>query len=170
MWKMVVGAVLAVFVAAASAYALQRQFGREWTKVGDEYHRTVEVKVKHSAGGNVSNYKLPLENGEVFVREVDDGRGFTVGSHPYGEFQVVKDDKGRVTEYSVVLGNSRYFDLNGDGSIDAMYTGDPRIPMIVFEGRTVRVEDSKTGFGTRRVWAEGRGAEYLFEDGRWRVL
>ena len=91
-------AVLAVASLAVGVYGLQRKLGPEWTKVGNEYHRKVEVKFIRSVGGNVSGCTLRLERDEVFVWEVDDNRGFTVGSHPYGELRVVKGEKDQATE------------------------------------------------------------------------
>ncbi|HZS08838.1 MAG TPA: hypothetical protein VFD58_28640 [Blastocatellia bacterium] len=161
-------ATLAVIPAAVCAYALQRQFGPEWVRVGDEYHRKVEVKAVHSAAGNTSNYTLPLEQGEVFVREVDHNCGFSIGSQTYGSFELKKGEDGRVTEYAVDPGGTKYFDLNGDGIIDAKYDKG-RKPMVFFNGSYVPVEDSLDAFASREKWAAGRGRKFIFVGDRWKV-
>ena len=71
-----------------------RKFGPEWTKEGDKYHRKLEIKVIHHAGGNLSAYAVPLEKDTVSIHETDDDRGFEVRGHPHGSFGVVKDEKG----------------------------------------------------------------------------
>jgi hypothetical protein len=154
-----------------------RKFGPEWTRRGDMYYRTIEVKVSHSPGGNVSGYQVPLENDVVWVHEIDDNRGFTLLHERYGEFKVFKDEQGKVQELSAKLKDNVYFDLDGDGMIDALYDkrGGKRVPMILFEGRLVEVEDSRIGFGIipnleKSMWGVGREVWYLFEDGTWKAI
>jgi hypothetical protein len=158
--------VLAPAFLAIGADAPQRKLGPEWTRVGDQYRRKVEVNGVRYAAGNVSSYTLPLENDEVFVSEVDDNRGFKV-SHRYGQLEVKKDGRGRVAAHTAVLGEMLYFDLNGDGVIDAMYDGKAKRALIFFEGRYVQVEDSKAGFDSGPRWAIGRGTQYIFAGDHW---
>ncbi len=153
-----------------------RRFGPEWTKVGDQYHRKLEITVIHNAGGNLSAYTVPLEKDKVGILETDENRGFELGSHPYGSFGVVKDEKGKATELSAQLRENIYIDLDADGMIDAVYDkrGGKDRALIVFEGRFVEVEVNKAGFRHApneklRVWGVGRNVQYVFEDGTWRV-
>ena len=168
-------ALAAVGTGTAGVAIAQRKFGPEWTRIktpyGEMLQRKVEVTVSHSPGGNVSNYHLPLEKGQVSVHQDDDDRSIGVRFSSGSELDVRSDAAGRPREHRVILGNSVYFDLDGNGTIDALYEprgGGDRRPFIVFEGRYVEVEDHKNAFDGRQKWAPGRNEEYIFEGGRWR--
>jgi len=62
-----------------------------------------------------------------------------------------------------------YFDLDGDGMVDALYDSraGKRIPRVPFEGRFVRVENFITGFSTKKMWGIGRKVQYIFEGSAW---
>ena len=59
--------------------------------------------------------------------------------------------------------------------IDALYDrrGESGRPMVIFEGRFVQVENSKSIFGGTpkgqkpTVWGRGRKVEYVFSKGVW---
>jgi hypothetical protein len=162
--------VIGLAVVAVGACTAQRRFGPEWTKVGDTYERKVEVKVVHYAAGNVSNYTLPLEKGEVHVWQVDGDRGFHVATqHPDGRLEIATDDQGNAAGFMVVLGEMEYIDLNGDGVIDAMREGKARIPRILLEGKFVEVANSKSPFRGLTARAVDGTTEYIFEGGKWKV-
>ncbi len=131
--------------------------------------------IRHD-GGNLSAYTVPLAKDTVGIVETDDNRGFEVRGHPHGSFGVVKDEKGKVTELSARLRDNIYFDLDADGMIDALYDnrGGKQIPLIVFEGRFVEVEDHKAVFRRApneklRVWGLERKVQYVFDKGSWLV-
>src|SRR5438128_718789 len=107
MWKSAIALVLAggLFARGPTVGGLEQKPGIKWIKEKDGIsHRTVEAKGERFDGGNVSNYVLRLEDNEVFAYEVDDNRGFAVGTRPYGHLEVRKDDKGNVSSYTVKLG------------------------------------------------------------------
>jgi hypothetical protein len=166
------GVYLAVLVEGSDR---QREFGPEWTKVDGRYERKVEVTVSHSLGGNVSGYAIPLENGRVYVHEIDGGRGFTLGSESHGYLTVDKTAAGKTLAMVVRLGDVHYYDLDADGMVDAIIDGrgGKRKPMVVVDDTWVVVEDSKTLFSVQGggavedVWAVGRATRYSFRDGKW---
>ena len=83
--------------------------------------------------------------------------------------KVTKDEKGRVSEYTVFLGQMVYFDLNGDGVLDAKYDRKANQPMIFINGGYVPVEDNVDGFRSRAKWGVGRKTRYVFEGDAWKV-
>jgi hypothetical protein len=107
-----------------------------------------------------------LEHEEVFAWQRDDNRVIATGSSRYGELEVTKDDSRRVAEYKVRLGEIVYFDLNGDGLLDAL-AGKQQPPMILVQNCFIEVNDSKGQF-PRTKRAVETGIEYVFEGDRWR--
>jgi YD repeat-containing protein len=173
--RRIIPALAAIAVVTAGAAVAQRKFGPEWTRVktphGEMYHRTLVSTVSHWPGGNVSSYRLPLESGEVTVNQDDEHRLTSVRLPDGSEFEATVDKNGKPTGRRLIMGDAVYFDLDGNGTIDALYEprgGGDRRPFIVFEGRYVEVEDHKNAFDGRRKWAPGRNVEYVFEGGRWR--
>jgi hypothetical protein len=77
-----------------------RQVGPEWVRVGDEYHRTLQIQVVHPVGGNVNGYRVPLESDFVWITEPDEHTGFEFRHERYGEFRVSKDHQGQAREFS----------------------------------------------------------------------
>jgi hypothetical protein len=134
------------------------------------YERTVKAKVVHYTAGDVSNYTLPLEKGEVHVTQVDGERDFQVTiQHPDARLYVDTDGQGKAKRIDVVLGNVTYIDLNGDGVFDAMIGGKWRLPHILLDGRFVEVANSKVPFCNNEAREVHGNTEYVFEDGKWRV-
>jgi hypothetical protein len=183
-------AALVCCLTVGAADEKRRAFGPEWKKVdpqsdlgkfGYEYERAVNVTIRHTYG-NVAGFELPLECGDRAAgHELDDNAGATVEirsreSETYGGFAVSKDPKGKPESYTLSAGPNRYFDLDADGMIDAMYDNrDKRgVPMILFEGRFVPVEDQRSLFRrapgeTLKVWGVGRNEAYEFTKGRWNL-
>ncbi|HEY8503557.1 MAG TPA: hypothetical protein VIL46_03175, partial [Gemmataceae bacterium] len=151
--------------------------GREKGK--DGYQRKVEIVWWHSAGGNVNGYTVPLENSDpVNISQSDGSKGFEVGIWPsHYSLRVRKDEKGKVCHVHVGLGHVGYDDIDADGMIDGLYDGrgGGRLgPRILFEGRFVKVEDSRTVFNfapnhTPWKWGVGREVRYVFQEGAWKA-
>ena len=87
---------------------------------------------------------------------------------------ILLDDKGNPESTTISLGKNSYFDLDGDGVIDALYDkqGQDGVPKVIFEGRFVQVEDFKTGFDAAKgqkptMWGLGRKVQYVFDKGVW---
>lgn len=150
------------------AYAVQRKFGPEWTKTGDVYSRKVVVDVTHYPAGNVSNYHLPLESGELYVCENDEHSFLDFGVRAHGGIGVTKDEKGRVTKYVVSIGEMTHIDFNGDVLFDARCGSETRRPEILFEGQYVEVCNTKDLFRAPEAVAPD-GRAFLFEGIAWTV-
>ncbi len=82
--------------------------------------------------------------------------------------------KSAKRETTIQLSKNIYFDLDGDGVINAFYDnpGKNRTPMVIFEGRLIQVEDFKSGFHTARnakptMWGIGRNEQDVFDKGVW---
>ncbi|MBX9583168.1 MAG: hypothetical protein K2X87_22915 [Gemmataceae bacterium] len=179
-------ALMAVMVGAAGAAGWAatlavadppRKFGPEWTLIGGMYERAVVVRVSHHPGGNVSGYTVPLEDGAVRIWEVDGGLGHTLVSDGHGEFKVQKDGQGKAVRFTVWLKGCRYFDIDADGMVDAVYDNrDGRDAlMILLDGRLVRVRNQdRAAFqlpvgGNKTAEGFDTGVKYEFEKGAWRV-
>lgn len=153
--------------------AVAREYGPEWNKVTFpnsnyvEYQRKFEVMATHAGIGNVTNYPVSLENHNLNIFELDDNLGLNIHIRQYGEFSLAKDLQGKPESFTIGLGAIRYFDLNGDGYIDARYDGKKEISEIFLDGRYVMVKSSKDGFKTRtRLSADGK-IQYVFSGGQW---
>jgi hypothetical protein len=176
--RTIIVALATITLGTAGGALAQRKFGPEWTRVktphGEMLHRTVEATVSHSPGGNVSGYRLSLEKGEVTVHQNDEHTSTSVRLHDGAELDVKYDPTGKPREHRVILGNAVFFDLDGNGTIDACYQPPPGggecRPSIIFEGRFVEVEDNKNAFDGRRKWGVGRKEEYVFEGGTWKKV
>ena len=172
-------------ISSASDKPQARTFGPEWTKdkSGDFYTRKHDAEVLRRADANFKStrYTLATEFDMVRVSERDENRGIGVEvvqsdeeAPKYMSVEARKDKNGKVDQFKVDLKDVKYFDLDGDGMIDAFYDnrGDKGRPMIIFEGRFVQVENSR-GFGGTpkgqkpREWGRGRKAEYVFAKGVW---
>jgi hypothetical protein len=153
--------------------SMAREYGPEWNKVTFpnsnyvEYQRKLDVTATHAGIGNVTNYTIPLENHSLNVFELDDNLGINIHIRQYGEFSLAKDLQGKPESFTIGLGAIRYFDLNGDGYIDARYDGTKEISEIFLNGQYVPVKSSKDGFKTRtRMSADGK-IQYVFSGGQW---
>jgi hypothetical protein len=156
------------FTAAAA-----RDYGPEWNKVTFpnsnyvEYQRKLDVTATHAGIGNVTNYPVSLENHSLNIFELDDNLGLNIHIRQYGEFSLAKDLQGKPESFTIGLGAIRYFDLDGDGYIDARYDGKKEISEIFLDGRYVPVKSSKDGFKTRtRLSTDGK-IQYVFSGGQW---
>ncbi len=160
------------------------KFGPEWklNKDGDIYYKKMEIPVgRRNNGAEWAWYTVEMEKNTVQITEYDDNRGVTISAAPkgdlgaqYGELQVHKDDKGKAREITIRLSKNNYFDLDGDGVIDAFYdnTKSDGVPMVIFEGRFVQVENFKSGFSVAKgqkpkMWGIGRKVQYVFDKGVW---
>ena len=174
--RTIILALSAVAIGTAGGALAQRKFGPDWKRVktphGEMLHRTVEATVSHSPGGNVSGYRLPLEKGEVGVHQNDEHTSTSVRLPDGAELNVKFDQAGKPREHRVIMGDAVYFDLDGNGTIDALYEArkTDRRPFIVLDDRYVPVEDNKNAFDGRRKWGIGRNEEYLFEAGKWKKI
>ena len=160
----------------------KKKLGPEWTKDKDDeqlYRRKMEIEVIRRTTLESTGYTIPLVNHTVNIWETDDNRGAEVfmiprvGNIPHGELDVRKDVKGKVSEMTVKLRDIIYYDLDGDGMIDAYFDNrrGKSIAKIVFEGRFVEVEDQKSIFGhaPNEKPEVGRTVRYIFEDGTWKI-
>ncbi len=163
-----------------------RKFGPEWTKdkSGDFYTRKQEAEVVRRTDPNFksTSYFLATEFDKVRVSEHDGNRAIEVAVVPgkeiaprYMSVEARKDENGDVNQFKVDLKEVKYFDLDGDGMIDAIYDnrGDKGRPMILFEGSFVQVKDSRLGFGGTPKGQKpeklgiGRKVKYVFDNGVW---
>src|SRR5438132_1104937 len=127
MWKASLVTSITCVVVLLGVFRIAREFGPEWTKDGLTYRRIVSIPVAHLAAGNVSGYELKMDYDTLHISEVDDNAGFSIERRPCEEFEVRKNRDGSVSEYRIVLGDVRYYDLNGDGFIDSMEDRRPRV-------------------------------------------
>jgi len=153
--------------------ALARDYGPEWNKLTFpnsnyvEYQRNLEITATHAGIGNVTNYTIPLENHSLNIFELDDNLGVNIHIRQYGEFSLAKDMQGKPESFTIGLGSIRYFDLNGDGYIDARYDGIKEISEIFYQEKYVPVESSKDGFKTRKRMSVDGKTKYVFSNGQW---
>ena len=153
--------------------ALAREYGPEWNKVTFpnsnyvEYQRKLEITATHAGIGNVTNYPIPLENHSLSIFELDDNLGVNIHIRQYGEFSLAKDLQGNPESFTIALGAIRYFDLNGDGYIDARYDGTQELSEIFYKGQYLPVQSSKDGFKTRTRMSEDGKTQYVFSGGQW---
>ncbi len=150
---------------------LAHDLGPEWTKVGMEYVRNIEVKARRYQSGNVTGYSIKMENDQASLYEIDDNQGFGFRSHPYGEFEVRKQKDGTAASFKVQLGGIWYQDLNADGFLDTMTDSRELIgskSFIFFQGRYVPVSAGKGGIGDS-VESEDRKTVYQFKHGSWLI-
>ena len=158
--------------------------GPEWKKEGTLLTRTMEIPLGRQANGTPgwTWYTVDMENNTAEITERDDKRGVEISSSPRGKLgakymsvDAPMDEEGNIKEFKVVLKEVLYFDLDGDGMIDAMVDnrGNSSVPMVLFENQFVRVEDSKLGFGgvpkgeTASKWGIGRKVQYRFVGNAW---
>ena len=150
--------------------ALQRGGRQIVVNSSQRVRRQVVVKRIRFGNGNATNYRLPLEHDELFATEIDGNQGFSVGRFGIGSIDVRKNERGRASSYTVALGKIRYYDLNGDGYIDAMYDRTKSRSKIILDGRFVDVRNSKSGF--HRSFPvkslDGRTV-YVFEGNAWKL-
>ena len=121
-----------------------------------------------AALANVENYRVPLQHmkGEVVVMEKKDGTLLEMRSR-LGSLEVHTDGAGKATEYSVVLGSMIYWDLDGDGTLEARYNKTASQADIWIGNSWVQVRDSKDGFRSRRKRSSDGTIEYEFKEGCW---
>ena len=164
-----------------------RKFGPEWTpnKEGDTYYKKIEIPVGRHANNlpEWNWYTVAMDNNTVQITESDDNLGVSMSASPKGDLSkafvdadIVLDEKGKVRETTIKLSKNIYFDLDGDGVIDAFYDKRDKdgTPIVIFKGRLVPVEDFKSGFRTARnakptMWGIGRKEQYVFDKGVWNL-
>jgi hypothetical protein len=152
---------------------LARDFGPEWNKITFansnyvEYQRKMEVTGSHAGIGNVTDYPIQLENHNLTIVEKDDNLGLNIHIRQYGEYSLAKDLNGKPESFTIGLGAIRYFDLNGDGYIDARYDGVKELSEIFYQGQYVSVQTSKNGFRNRQKTSLDNKIEYVFSGGQW---
>jgi hypothetical protein len=156
-----------------SGNSMAREFGPEWKKVTFansnyvEYQRKLEISATHAGIGNATHYPIKLEHHSLNVFELDDNLGVNIHIRNYGEFSLAKDLKGKPESYTVALGPVRYFDLNGDGYIDARYDGHKEVNEIFYNGQYLAVQTTKTGVDSpTRTSLDGK-TQYIFSSGKW---
>ncbi len=118
---------------------------------------------------NVVNHRVPLKHvaGEVLVVERQDGTGLWMYHAKYGSFEAKTDGEGNPTEHSVAFGKMKYWDLNGDGTIDARFESGSNDAAIWIDESWLKVRDTKDGFSSREKRGEDFQRVYVFQDGRW---
>jgi hypothetical protein len=172
-WRFSLG-IITLLTLAVCATGQKQDAAGGWTKGKDDtgvdvYRKTVTVPVvKYGHGpGNVANYRLKLDRTELHITELDGRPGYGVSS-PDGGFEVGAD-KQRGVAFTVMIGQYRYCDLNGDGVIDGMYDGVHHRPYIFLDGRYVEVEQSKLWLSARSIRSPDHRVTYVFEGDKWRL-
>jgi hypothetical protein len=167
--------ITAILALQLSGNATAREFGPEWKKVTFsnsnyvEYQRKVEISATHAGIGNSTNYPLDLEHHSLNIFELDDNLGVNIHIRDYGEFSLAKDLQGKPESYTVALGPVRYFDLNGDGYIDARYDGHKEVSEIFFQGQYLAVQTTRTGVKSPTRTSLDGNTQYIFSHGKWVV-
>lgn len=153
-----------------------REFGDDWSKLTFpnsnyvEYQKKIEITATHAGIGNTTNYPLQLENANLLIFERDDNLGMGIHIREFGEFSVNSTPDGSAASYTIGLGPIRYFDLNGDGYIDARYDGLKEVSEIMFENRYVSVKTNKKGNQSlTRESLDGKN-KFYFEKGQWQSV
>ena len=165
-----------IFTCTLTTNGIARDFGPEWTKKTFEnsnyveYQRTLEITATHSGMGNVTNYPIALENHNLAVFEVDDNLGLNIHVRGLAELSIGKDMQGQPESFTVAIGAVRYFDLNGDGYIDARYDAKNEESEIFFEGHYVAVNRTKDGFKLRKKTSVDGKTQYVFSDSQWQKV
>ncbi len=120
---------------------------------------------------NVVSHRVTLKHmkGDVLVVEREDGTGLSMEQAGTASLEVRTDGDGKPIEFSVVLGPMMYWDLNGDGTIDARYNKATRKPAIWIEDKWLEVQNTKDGFSSREKRSADGTARYAFQDGHWAV-
>jgi len=121
---------------------------------------------------NFATYEsVQLKNlkGNVTVTESEWENGKGLGmSHPTcGGIQTYLDETGVVTQYVVSLGPLQYWDLNGDGTLDARYRRDNNRADICLGETWVQVRHTKNAFSSHKKRSVDGKTAYGFRDGRW---
>ena len=121
------------------------------------------------AFANVLNHRIALKHipGEVLVVEREDGQGLWIYHARYGSLDIKLDENGQPVEHSAAFGSMKYWDLNGDGTIDARYDGDKNAAAIWIDDAWVHVRHTKDGFQSRTKLSDDGEREYNFRNGRW---
>ena len=119
----------------------------------------------------VTHDSVPLKNLKDDVTVIESKWEHSSGlsmSHPTcGSIEAVIDKAGAVTERSVSLGPMKYWDLNGDGGLDARYNTAGHRSDIWLGQTWVQVRNTNDGFSSRTKRATDTKKEYVFRDGRW---
>jgi hypothetical protein len=164
---LIISALLALLQASEA-----REFGPEWTKVANDeeravHHKRLEVPVVHF-GGNVANYDVKLESDRLQIVEIDDNQGYWVENLQYGRFEVHKKADRTAAWYCIRFIGVQYYDLNGDGVLDAMvdWRQQHMRAFILVDDRFIEVDENVLP-ETRA--AKARNVRYVFEDGKWRI-
>lgn len=162
-----------------------KKFGPEWTKDvdGKSYKRNQVIVVSHPTNLQLPYtwYTLPSESHTVTIEERDEKGDIKIDfvkgkeKSKYMRLEARMDDEGKVREFMVNFKTNYYFDLDGDGMIDCFYDsrGKNDIPMVIFEGCHIQVEDRISLFGheaegqTPTAWGIGRKVEYRFVGSAW---
>jgi hypothetical protein len=162
-----------------------KKFGPEWTKDvgGKSYTRKqiVDVSRQTNIKHPYTSYTLPAESNTMYVQERDEKGDIEIGvvqgkdKSTYMSIEARMNDEGKARTFMVNFKRNLYFDLDGDGMIDAMVDNrdGKRIRMVLCEGQFVQIADSKDGFGgvpkgqITRAWGIGRKVLYQFEGSKW---
>lgn len=168
--------IVFTFACTLTTNSVARDFGPEWTKKTFEnsnyveYQRTLEITATHSGMGNVTNYPIALENNNLAVFEVDDNLGLNIHVRGLAELSIGKDMQGQAESFTIGIGAVRYFDLNGDGYLDARYDGNTEASEIFYEGQYVAVKRTKDGFKLRKKSSADGKTNYVFAEGKWQAV
>lgn len=161
------------FIFQSINICLARDFGPEWKKITFEnsnyveYQRHVEINATHAGIGNVTNYPLQLESHNLSIFELDENLGLNIHIRQFGEFSLAKDLQGNPESFTIALGSIRYFDLNGDGYIDARYDGNKESSEIFYQDKILAVKSSKDGLKARQRVSLDGNTQYVFSEGKW---
>jgi len=119
----------------------------------------------------VTYESVQLKNlkGEVTVMESEweNSKGLEMSHPTCGGIQTYLDKAGVVTQYVVSLGPLQYWDLNGDGTLDARYRRDINQADIWLGESWVQVRHTKDGFSSHKKRSVDGKSAYVFRDGRW---
>lgn len=162
---------------------VEKKLGPEWTlDQNGWYQRPIQAKA-YALSDSIRYSMVTQGKKMVDVSESDDGRSYSVGieadtdplvSGPVMRmgrpvFQVKVDERGRIVEYTVTLGDVTYYDFNGDGIIDGIVGRNTT--RIVYQDRWVVVRNDRRGglSHLNRATSDDGKTIYEFENGAWKA-
>jgi hypothetical protein len=127
--------------------------GPAWSAVGPDYERTLPVKGR-SSRGMYAYYDVPLERCNVWLHEKFDKSELTLRADGLASVSLDTHRETKTPYHIVTLGETRHYDIDGDGLFDIVYDGRPGKKQgyfIMVDGERIEVMGSKSGFGPGQV-------------------
>ncbi|MBW8015721.1 MAG: hypothetical protein FVQ82_06005 [Planctomycetes bacterium] len=142
------------------------------------YKRTFEVPASHWKPNDVTNYFADLEYTKLHIAEANGGKymhvllsaedtsEWDIKNEARREMTVRRDDKKRISQMSLSLGNFHYIDLDGDGKLDLFFDHVSHQSFIMTKDKLLRVAPKRTKDQDVQVSLEGKVA-FKFQNGEW---